>query len=169
MVAKILNRFVLKNGINFKIGLILLVSITLSHGQSVKDKTNGLTVLMAKALVDVQNGKTVVSPVLYIQGGKIEKIGTGLPIPDGAKIINLSDKYILPGLIDAHTHLCHEYYGELERISGANTITETVKLTEGDRALLGAKYARDMIMSGFTSVRDLGNSVVNSAVLFEMQ
>lgn len=164
MVAKILNRFVLKNGINFKIGLILLVSITLSHGQSVKDKTDGLTVLMAKALVDVQNGKTVVSPVLYIQGGKIEKIGTGLPIPDGAKIINLSDKYILPGLIDAHTHLCHEYYGELERISGANTITETVKLTEGDRALLGAKYAREMIMSGFTSVRDLGNSGVNSAV-----
>lgn len=164
MVAKILSHFILKNGINFKIGLLLLLSITLTHGQSVKDNTNGLTVLMAKALIDVQNGKTVVNPVLYIRDGKIEKIGTGLPIPDGAKIINLSDKYILPGLIDAHTHLCHEYYSELERVSGANTITETVKLTEGDRALLGAKYAREMLMSGYTSVRDLGNSGVNSAV-----
>jgi hypothetical protein len=39
--------------------------------------------------------------------------------------------------------LCHEYHGELEKISGANTIAETVKLTEGDRALLGSKHARD--------------------------
>jgi hypothetical protein len=44
--------------------------------------------------------------------------------------------------------LCHEYYGELEKVSGANTITETVKLTEGDRALLGARNAREMLMSG---------------------
>ncbi len=164
MVAKVLDYFIIKNGINFKIGLLLLLSITLSHGQSVKDNANSLTVLMAKALIDVQNGKTVLNPMVYIRDGKIEKIGTGLPIPHGAKIINLSDKYILPGLIDAHTHLCHEYFGELERVSGANTITETVKLTEGDRALLGAKYAREMLMSGYTSVRDLGNSGVNSAV-----
>ncbi|RFS16282.1 amidohydrolase family protein [Emticicia sp. C21] len=164
MVAKILNHSIFKNVVNFKAGLILLLTVTLSYGQSVKDNTNVVTVLMAKALIDVQNGKTVVNPVLYIRNGKIEKIGTGLPIPDGAKIINLSDKYILPGLIDAHTHLCHEYYGELERVSGANIIIETVKLTEGDRALLGAKYAREMLMSGYTSVRDLGNSGMNSAV-----
>ena len=119
---------------------------------------------MAKALIDVQTGKTITDPVVYIREGKIEKIGSGLEVPANARLIDLSGKYILPGLIDAHTHLCHEYHGELEKIPGANTIVETVNLTEADRALLGAKYAREMLMSGYTSARDLGNSGIRSAV-----
>lgn len=143
---------------------ILLFCNTLMYGQAVESNQIGLTVLIAKALIDVGNGKTIINPVVYIREGKIEKIGSGLEIPDNAKLIDLSGKYILPGLIDAHTHLCHEYHGELEKLSGANTITETVKLTEGDRALLGVKHAREMLMAGYTSVRDLGNSGINSAV-----
>jgi imidazolonepropionase-like amidohydrolase len=134
------------------------------HGQAIESNQKELTVLIAKALIDVQNGKTIIDPVVYIREGKIEKVGIGLEIPGNAKLIDLSGKYILPGLIDAHTHLCHEYHGELEKVSGANAITETVELTEGDRALLGAKQAREMLMAGYTSVRDLGNSGISSAV-----
>ena len=141
-----------------------MFSSTWTYGQTVESNQKELTVLIAKALVDVQNGKTIINPVIYIREGKIEKIGSGLEIPANAKRIDLSDKYILPGLIDAHTHLCHEYNGELDKVSGANTIIETVKLTEGDRALLGAKYAKEMLMAGYTSVRDLGNSGMNCAV-----
>jgi imidazolonepropionase-like amidohydrolase len=133
-------------------------------GQAVESSQRGLIVVIAKALIDVQNGETITNPVIFIKEGKIEKIGSGLEIPDSAKLINLSNKYILPGLIDAHTHLCHEYYYELERVPSANTITETVKLTEGDRALLGARHAREMLMAGYTSARDLGNSGMSSAV-----
>ena len=104
------------------------------------------------------------NPVVYIRNGKIEDIGHDLVIPDNANLIDLSDKYIIPGLIDAHTHLCHEYHYALETVPGANTITETIKLTEGDRALLGAKHAKEMLLAGYTSVRDLGNSGINSAV-----
>jgi imidazolonepropionase-like amidohydrolase len=147
----------------FKI-CIVLFSSTWTYGQTVESNQKELTVLIAKALVDVQNGKTIINPVIYIREGKIEKVGSGLEIPANAKRIDLSDKYILPGLIDAHTHLCHEYHGELDKVSGANTIIETVKLTEGDRALLGAKYAKEMLMAGYTSVRDLGNSGMNGAV-----
>ncbi|MBK8292143.1 MAG: amidohydrolase family protein [Flammeovirgaceae bacterium] len=144
--------------------LVLLFCNTTIYSQTAENNQKELTVLIAKAFIDVQTGKTIMNPVVYIREGKIEKIGSGLEIPTSAKIIDLSGKYILPGLIDAHTHLCHEYHGELERVSGANTIAETVKLTEGDRALLGAKYAREMLLSGYTSVRDLGNSGTNSSV-----
>lgn len=150
-------------GMLFGISIVLLGN-TLICGQGVESTQNKLTVLIAKALIDVQTGKTINNPVVYIREGKIERTGSSLEIPANVKLIDLSDKYILPGLIDAHTHLCHEYHGELEKISGANTITETVKLTEGDRALLGAKYASEMLMAGYTSVRDLGNSGINSAV-----
>lgn len=144
--------------------LVLLFCNTLIYAQTAENNQTELTVLLAKALIDVQTGKTIINPVVYIREGRIEKIGSGLEIPTNVKIIDLSGKYILPGLIDAHTHLCHEYHGELEKVSGANTIVETVKLTEGDRALLGTKYAREMLLSGYTSVRDLGNSGTNSAV-----
>jgi imidazolonepropionase-like amidohydrolase len=143
---------------------ILLFCNTWVFGQAVESSQRGLIVVIAKALIDVQNGETITNPVIFIKEGKIEKIGSGLEIPDSAKLINLSNKYILPGLIDAHTHLCHEYYYELERVPSANTITETVKLTEGDRALLGARHAREMLMAGYTSARDLGNSGMSSAV-----
>ncbi|MEC7262817.1 MAG: amidohydrolase family protein, partial [Bacteroidota bacterium] len=146
-----------------KVCILFFCSISM-NGQTVESSQEELTVLTAKALIDVQSGKTINNPVVYIQEGKIVKIGSGLEIPGNAKFIDLSDKYILPGLIDAHTHLCHEYKYELENVSGSNTITETVMLTEGDRALLGAKYAREMLLSGYTSVRDLGNSGMNSAV-----
>ncbi len=134
------------------------------YGQTIGNNQKELTVVIAKALIDVQTGKTIINPVVYVREGKIEKIGSGLEVPANVKVIDLSGKYILPGLIDAHTHLCHEYHGELEKISGANTITETVNLTEGDRALLGARNAKEMLMAGYTSVRDLGNSGMNSDV-----
>lgn len=143
---------------------LLLFCNKLIYGQGVESGQNALIVLRAKASVDIQSGKMIVDPVIYIRAGKIEKIGSSLEIPENATLIDLPDKYILPGLIDAHTHLCHEYYGELEKVAGANTIVETVKLTEGDRTLLGAKHAREMLMAGYTSVRDLGNSGINSAV-----
>lgn len=143
---------------------ILFLSSSTAFGQTVSHGEKELSVLIAKALIDVQNGKTIMDPVIYIRDGKIESMGSELEIPAGAKLIDLSGKYILPGLIDAHTHLCHEYHYELEKVSGANTITETVKLSEGERALLGARHAREMLMAGYTSARDLGNSGVSSAV-----
>src|SRR6478609_3215099 len=93
-----LNSGLLK-GILFKIS-ILLFGNTLMYGQALENNQKELTVLTAKAWIDVQNGKTISNPVIYIRDGKIEKIGSGLEIPDNAKRIDLSGKYIIPGLID---------------------------------------------------------------------
>ncbi len=143
--------------------LLLFLSVKM-EAQIVEDNQEGLTVLIAKAMIDVQTGETIEDPVIYIRNGKIEKAGQDLEIPENSHLIDLSEQYILPGLVDAHTHLCHEYRFELEAIPGSNTITETVLLTEGDRALLGAKNAREMLLAGYTSARDLGNSGMSAAV-----
>lgn len=143
---------------------ILMFCNTFLYGQAIESDSKEVTVLIAKALIDVENGKTIIDPVIYIRDGRIERLSTDLKIPDSSKLIDLSGKYILPGLVDAHTHLCHQYHYELEAVSGSNTIAETVILSEGDRALLGAKHAREMLLAGYTSARDLGNSGISAAV-----
>jgi len=144
--------------------VILLLSVFAVTAQTpVNDRTE-LTVIKAKGMVDVRNGKLIEPAIVYIREGKIEKIGSDLLVPSGSIVINLSDQYLLPGLIDAHTHLCHEYQYELEKVPGANTIVESVILDDATRALLGARNARDMINSGYTTVRDLGNAGVNADV-----
>lgn len=146
---------------------IILISNITMLGQTPdnnQEELSKLTVLIGKGLIDVEHGITIDHPVIYIRNGVIEKVGTNLEIPENAKIINLSNNYIMPGMIDAHTHLCHEYNRDLNTVPGANTIAETVLLSEGDRALLGARNAREMLYSGFTSARDLGNSGIGAAI-----
>lgn len=154
----------LQGSCNLLQACIFMFCSEVAYSQTVDISKSELTVIVAKALIDVETGNTIHGPAIYIRDGKIEKIGNRLEIPDSTKLIDLSDKYIMPGLIDAHAHLCHEYHGELERVFGANTVTETVMLNEGERVLLGAKYAKEMLMSGYTSVRDLGNSGLTGAV-----
>lgn len=147
----------------FPTTLILLFTSIYMHGQ-VTENVEKPMVLLAKAMIDVESGTTIRNPAIYIRNGKIETIGDGLKIPDGLEIIDVSNKYIIPGLVDAHTHLCHEYRRDLDIVPGSNTIAETVLRNEGDRALLGAKNAREMLMAGFTTVRDLGNSGMGAAI-----
>ncbi|CAG4997651.1 Imidazolonepropionase [Dyadobacter sp. CECT 9275] len=135
-----------------------------SNGQAPAAEPNRLTVIKAKALIDVRNGKLIERAVIYVLNGKIEKVGTNLEIPADATVINLTDKYVMPGLIDAHTHLCHEYQYELEKVPGANIVVETAIVDNANRALIGVRNARDMINSGYTTVRDLGNSGVNADI-----
>jgi len=65
----------------------------------------------------------------------------------------------LPGLIDCHTHLVHEYGGYIH-----NFIDETSRKSTAERVLLGTVLAREMLEAGFTTVRDLGNSGINGDV-----
>ena len=153
----------LNNKFKFHVLIFLVINAWQVFGQINSSNSKSNTVLMAKALIDVENGKVISNPIVFIKDGKIEKIEFGKVAPKDVHIINLSDQYILPGLIDSHTHLCHEYFGELDNVSGSNTIVETVMMSDGDRALLGAKNAKEMLMAGFTSARDLGNSGVDNA------
>lgn len=144
--------------------IIFLLSIFSATAQTPVAGQNELTVIKAKGLVDVRNGKLIAPAIVYIRNGRIEKTGKDLDIPANSTVVDLSSKYLLPGLIDAHTHLCHEYQYELEKVPGANTVVEAAIVDNATRALIGARNARQMINSGYTTARDLGNAGVNADI-----
>jgi imidazolonepropionase-like amidohydrolase len=88
--------------------------------------------------------------VILIAGDKIVATGSRLPIPAGVQIVDLGDATVLPGLIDAHTHLMARMSGE-----GNDYVDKLVSTSLPKRALEGGANARAMLRSGFTSVRDV--------------
>ncbi|GAB5350219.1 amidohydrolase family protein [Alteriqipengyuania sp. 357] len=132
-----------------------------ASAQSPADES--LTAIRAAHLVEVRSGRILDDVTVVIAGDQIRSIEEDGATPQGARVIDLGEATLLPGLIDPHTHLLHQYYRE-NGSDNANTIIEIVQMKGADRALLGAKIARDMLEAGFTTVRDLGNSGVNNDV-----
>lgn len=114
-------------------------------------KKERLVLHAARALAP-KTGVVVAPAWVVVEGDAIASVGTTAP-PDAANVDELGDATILPGLVDAHTHLLH-----LETEDPASMIAEVVTMTEADRALRGATFAKQMLASGFTAVRDLGNA-----------
>jgi imidazolonepropionase-like amidohydrolase len=120
--------------------------------------------IRAARLIDGKSDQVLDKPVVIIEGGKIQSIGAGLAIPKGATVIDLDGVTLLPGLIDAHTHL-------LSEVDGSNVMQQDLEMLKivatqstAERALLGAKLGKEDLDAGITTVRDLGNSGVNGDV-----
>lgn len=145
----------------FTITLIFLLPFSSLKAQS--PKTADRIALTAKRMIDVRTGKEIPDAVILIEKNKITAVGSNLKIPDSLQIIALGDVTLLPGLVDAHTHLLHQYYAKYGD-DNSNRLLEMVQLGAAKRALLGARLAREMLEAGFTSVRDLGNSSVNADI-----
>jgi imidazolonepropionase-like amidohydrolase len=99
-------------------------------------------------LLDVKSGKTLSDQILLIEDGKIvaSRGAADAKVPADAVRIELPDATILPGLIDAHTHLTADpKFGY-----------ETLALSVPREALIGAKNARLTLLAGFTTVRNVG-------------
>ena len=126
---------------------LLLPCSVASHGQVIAIK--------AGKLVDPETGTTSVKQVLIVEGRRIKAIGQNLPIPTGAQVIDLSNATVLPGLFDAHQHLCMTIIKERDN---ANYFFTTLLDTSASRAIQGVANAREMLESGFTTVRDVGNA-----------
>ncbi|WP_343667965.1 amidohydrolase family protein [Chitinophaga sp.] len=126
-------------------------------------KSTGRIAVTAKWMIDVRSGKEIPDAVILIENNKITGVGSNLKIPDSVQTIALGDVTLLPGLIDAHTHLLHQYYARYGD-DNPNRILEMTQLGPAKRALLGARLAREMLEAGFTSVRDLGNSSINADI-----
>jgi imidazolonepropionase-like amidohydrolase len=107
-----------------------------------------VTAIHAGHLVDPATGSVADNQVVLVDGGKITDVGPRVAIPAGATVIDLSGKWVMPGLMDAHTHLT---LGTLDYIGSY------IRQSKGLRALLGARSAQDVVRAGFTMVKDIGN------------
>ena len=111
--------------------------------------------IKAGKLVDPEKGTTETNQIILVRGKKIEAVGANVTIPADAKVIDLSKSTVLPGLFDAHTHLCMTL--KKDRDGNSYFITTLLDPTPY-RAIEGVANARDMLAAGFTTVRDVGNA-----------
>lgn len=121
-----------------------------------------VTAIRADRMLDVESGKIISHAVVVIKADRIKAAGADIAIPPGARLLDLGDVTLLPGLIDSHTHLL-QYYDMAWRGNPA-MIDRIRRMTTVNKVLLGAATARDYLDAGITTVRDLGSSGVNGDV-----
>jgi imidazolonepropionase-like amidohydrolase len=134
--------------------LLLFILVTYVHAQ-----TPSSTVIAIKAgrLIDPETGTATTNEVIIIEGEKIKAVGTGVGIPVGATVIDLSKLTVLPGLVDAHTHMAITYKEQPENNYYYLTyVMESTPL----RAIQAASNGIQLLSSGFTIVRDVGNNAL---------
>ncbi|WP_152086749.1 Xaa-Pro dipeptidase [Pseudoalteromonas sp. A25] len=112
-----------------------------AHGQT--------TIINAKAYIDVETGKKFTNPSLLIEDNRIVRVAKqgDIKSPQGATIIDLSDKTLLPGLMDMHVHLTSDPADNFLAAQNYSIPRKTVK---------AVKNAHTTLMAGFTTVRNLG-------------
>src|SRR5579872_2960049 len=114
-----------------------------------------VTALRVGNLVDPETGRATPNQVILIEAGKFTAVGGNVAIPAGAQVVDLSQYYVSPGLVDAHNHLALTYKEEPEHNSYYLT---SVLDSTAIRAIQAVSNGITMLASGFTMERDLGNN-----------
>jgi imidazolonepropionase-like amidohydrolase len=135
---------------------LLFVAIATGYFQAQAEESGATPpiVLHAARLLDVETGKVTAPGEILVRGERIAQIGSTVDHPADARVLDLGDTTLLPGLIDAHVHLFLHPGGEAEQ-----TFNESV----AERTIRATLAARDDLMAGFTAERDMGTEGAGAA------
>jgi imidazolonepropionase-like amidohydrolase len=125
--------------------LVIILLSCVSFAQQAAQQPQQPVVIHAGHMLDVKSGKILDNVTVLIEGDRISAINSG-SAPAGARLINLPNATLLPGLIDVHTHLTFD----------PNFGYQELGISIPKEALIGAKNARITLEAGFTTVRNVG-------------
>ncbi len=137
--------------------VVVLCVAVLAPGVGMAQQQGGVIAIRAGRLIDAEAGTAASDQVILVQDGRIAAIGNAgdVTIPEGAEVVDLSDHSVLGGLVDTHNHLALTYKQDPE--SNYYYLTYVMDSTPL-RALQAASNGMQMLSSGFTIVRDMGNN-----------
>jgi imidazolonepropionase-like amidohydrolase len=134
--------------------LLICAAALIFVNAAAQQPTAAPVVLHAARLLQVDTGTLLQPGEILVEGERIVAVGVSVEHPQGARVIDLGDSTLLPGLIDAHVHLfLHPGAEDLQ------TVEESVPW----RTLLAAQAAKADLMAGFTAERDMGTEGAGSA------
>ncbi len=133
-----------------KVVLVTLAAVSRLPAQATPP-ASPVVLIKAGRLIDARAGNAVLNQAILVEGERIKEVGPAQAVaghaPAGARVIDLGDATVLPGLIDCHTHITADpgdYYEQLFRRSPI------------DQAVMAHIYARRTLEAGFTTVRNVG-------------
>jgi len=131
----------------------VLAMLLLPPGAAAQD-----LIVRAGHLIDVEQGTALPDRAIVVEDGVITAVLPWRDAPDAAgdaRFLDLSDRYVMPGLFDTHTHM--SLVVDRQKDGGNFFVTSLLDNTPY-RAIQGVANARDMLAAGFTTIRDVGNS-----------
>jgi len=136
------------------IALALSASFVLGATLTAQAPT-AVTAIRAGRLIDPEAGRILTNQVIVVEGTRIRDIGPNVAVPPGVQVIDLSNMTVMPGLVEAHNHLALTY----KPVPESNIYYYTyVQESTALRAIQAASNGIQMLASGFTIVRDMGNN-----------
>ena len=108
-----------------------------------------VTAIKAGHFIDAESGTVLADQVILVKDGLIQAVGPKLAIPKDAKVIDLSDQTVMPGLLEMHSHLVAPWTTDPEPL-------HELERTAAQEAYISIPNAKTVLMEGFTTVRDVG-------------
>jgi len=108
--------------------------------------------IRAGNVIDPAKGTVAKNQIILVKDGKIAEVGPSVEIPAGAQVVDLSNEWVMPGIMDAHTHVTL-----IERGHGIPLEEDYLQKGKGTRALQGLLISQVLLNAGITTVRDVGN------------
>ena len=133
----------------FAVGL-LCGNLLGQTGAPGEQKGKGTVVIRAAQIIDGRGGDPIKNGAVVVTDDKIVAVGANIAVPAGARVIDLGDATLMPGFIDAHTHIIGRVLGDPEQQNA------DVRDYQSFGAILAVENAKKTLMAGFTTIRNVG-------------